>query len=173
MKTLICPVCSIEHEKPNGEYNRAIKTTGNIYCSKYCSGVARRGNKTIEQKKEEKRIYDEKYRIKNYEILKTKKQEYFKKTYDPIEAAKYRKERMPKHVEYCRQPKYKVYKKKYDKQFLAKKKYGEFYEAAIIVNEIDTITDARETFREKKKYLKSTTTKKRKNEQRNTKCNQP
>lgn len=156
-----------------GEYNRAMNAKGNIYCSKYCSGVARKGNKSIEQKKAEKKAYDEKYRREKQSIIKERKKEYFKKTYDPVKAAIDRKKKMPKHVEYCRQPKYKAYKKQYDRTYRAKLIYGEFYEAAIIVNEIDTITDSRETFREKKKYLKSTSTKKRQNEQRNTQCNQP
>jgi hypothetical protein len=39
---------------------------------------------------------------------------------------------MPQHVEYCRRPEYRAQKKAYDKEHLAKRKYGEFWEAAIL-----------------------------------------
>lgn len=78
--------------------------------------------------KRQKAIYDRKYRKKNAAHLKAIKAAYFRATYDPKEAAIKRKERMPYHVEYCRQKKYKVYKKVYDRKRRAEK-YGPFAEA--------------------------------------------
>ena len=72
--------------------------------------------------------YDREYRKKNHDLLKKKKHEYFKRTYDPVKAAVERKKNMPRHLEYCRQPKYKAYKRNYDKEYRSEE-YGEFGEA--------------------------------------------
>ena len=72
--------------------------------------------------------YDRKYRKKNRARLKAEKAAYFQRTYDPVKAAKERKKKMPAHVEYCRQPWYKAWKKKYDKQ-RRESKFGPFAEA--------------------------------------------
>lgn len=92
---------------------------------------------TFEQKKEIKRLYDIEYRKKNRELLKAKKAAWFQRDYDPVAAAVKRKKRMPLHVEYCRQPEYKKWKKKYDKEYRAKKMFGEFWQAFLIVMEIN------------------------------------
>ena len=78
--------------------------------------------------KKEKAAYDREYRKKNLAWIKAKKADYFQRTYDPVKAAKERKKRMPEHVEYCRQPKYRAYKRKYDRKRRASK-FGEFAEA--------------------------------------------
>ena len=78
--------------------------------------------------KEAKAAYDRTYRKKNRARMKAQKAAYHKRTYDPVKAAKERKKRMPHHVEYCRQPKYKAYKRGYDRQRRANM-FGEFAEA--------------------------------------------
>jgi hypothetical protein len=78
--------------------------------------------------KAEKAAYDREYRKKNLALLKVKKADWFKKTYDPVKAAKERKKRMPYHVEYCRQDWYKAWKKEYDKKRRASQ-FGQFNEA--------------------------------------------
>lgn len=78
--------------------------------------------------KAEKAAYDREYRKKNAARLKEQKAAYFKRTYDPVEAAIKRKKRMPYHVEYCRQPEYKAWKKAYDRK-RRKGKFGPFAEA--------------------------------------------
>ena len=85
--------------------------------------------------KEAKAAYDREYRRKNRARLKAEKAAYFQRTYDPVKAAKERKKKMPKHVEYCRQPEYKAWKKKYDKHRRSKK-YGEFAEAHQLLVEL-------------------------------------
>ncbi len=78
--------------------------------------------------KEAKAEYDRKYRKKNRARIKARQAAYFQSTYDPVKAAKERQKKMPEHVEYCRRPEYKTWKKKYDRQHRLSK-YGEFAEA--------------------------------------------
>lgn len=78
--------------------------------------------------KAKKAAYDREYRKNNYDRIKANHAAYFRQTYDPVKAAKERKKRMPQHVEYCRRPKYRAYKKEYDRQRRASR-FGEFAEA--------------------------------------------
>lgn len=78
--------------------------------------------------KKAKAAYDSKYRKKNKKLIRARKAAYFQKTYDPVKAAKERKKRMPQHVLYCRQPRYRAYKRGYDKARRAAK-FGPFAEA--------------------------------------------
>ena len=87
--------------------------------------------------KEEKRLYDIEYRKRNKDILRAKKAAWFQRTYDPVEAAKKRKARMPYHVEYCRQPEYKRWKRAYDMAYRARRQFGEFWESAIILQDLE------------------------------------
>jgi hypothetical protein len=95
--------------------------------------------KTKEEKKLEKREYDKLYRAKNKERLRKEKAEWFKKDYAENQE-KYktcRKEKYSKHLEYLSTPEYKAYKKTYDEKYRVKKKYGEFWESAIILKNIE------------------------------------
>lgn len=170
-----CQYCGEVLNKSPGEINRANKSGLNLYCNRTCAGLNRRVEKDIEQKKKEKAEYDKQYWYNNKEVKRKKAKEYHLKNRDRILAKQraYNKTRYAEHLKYLQRPEYKEYKKEYDRKYLAKKSYGEFYEVALIVNQIDMITDSRESFREKKKYLKSTSTKKRQNGKRNIKCNQP
>lgn len=129
---ILCPACGKKSWRENGAINRARKQGVPIYCNRKCSGMARRKEhpKTPRNPnfKAMKAEYDREYRKKNREALRKKKHDYFKRTYDPAKAAVKRKQRMPYHVEYCRQPKYKAYKRNYDTEYMAKE-YGEFGEA--------------------------------------------
>lgn len=138
MKRFVCPECKCNTEKPNGQYNRAVRAGLPIYCGKKCAGIARRKNKTREQRKEEKRIYDMAYRAKNKEMLKVKKSTYYKLNHNPEKEAEYRKANMARHIEYCRRPEYKEWKQQYDRRFRAKKLYGEFWESSLVLNDIET-----------------------------------
>lgn len=137
MPQVDCAYCNAVTKKLTGEINRAKKKGAPIYCNKICAGFGRRHNKTKTQLKGEKRIYDMEFRRKNKEILRIKKKEYFQKTYDPEKAAIERKSNMPRHVEYCRQPKYREYKKEYDAKYRAKNDYGEFWEAFFALREVE------------------------------------
>lgn len=141
--TVTCAYCGVLSAKEAGGVNRAKRQGAPLYCNRTCAGMARRSNKSKEQKKLEKRLYDMEYRKQHHESLKKKKAAWFKATYDPADAAIKRKERMPRHVEYCRQPKYKQWKQQYDKTHRAKKCYGEFWESAILLNQIEQEVVAR------------------------------
>lgn len=132
-----CAGCSKIGKQEAGAVNRARRSGRPLYCSRGCAGKARRITKSKAQRVEEKRIYDMKYRAKNREMLKAKKANYFQRTYDPVSAAIERKKKMPRHVEYCRRPEYRAWKAKYDKQYLARKNYGPFAEAAILTLDLN------------------------------------
>lgn len=136
MANELCAYCGQPHGKSTGAINRAAAIGAPLYCNRTCYGLAHRKGKTPEQKKEEKRLYDLNYRATS-PTLKARRSAYHKKTYDPVVAAEKRKERMPQHVEYCRRPEYKAWKREYDRQYLARKQYGDFGEAAIILSQIE------------------------------------
>ena len=124
---LRCHHCNKPITKSTGEINRAAKVGMNLYCNHRCVGQAKRTTKA--EKVELKRLYDEAYRAKNRAALKVKKRAYFKRTYDPAKAAIERKKTMPRHVEYCRRPEYRVKKQAYDEK-RRDSEYGAFAEAA-------------------------------------------
>lgn len=132
-----CAHCGRTCEKAAGHVNRARDAGLNLYCDRRCSGLGRRTGKTAAQKKEEKRLYDLEYRAKNLELILERKREYHQRTYDPSKAAELRKKRMPLHVEYCRQPKYKRWKQGYDRKYRAKKYFGPFAEAAMLLSDLN------------------------------------
>jgi hypothetical protein len=93
-----------------------------------------------------KRDYDLQYRAKNAEVLRKKKADYYQRTKDPERERKIRKARMHLHIQYCRQPRYKAYKRDYDRKHLAKVKFGPFAEAALVLREIEDELDRRMTW---------------------------
>lgn len=131
-----CAHCGVETSRSPGHVNRAIALGNNLYCGKECSAIGRRKNKSVEQKKLDKAEYDRRYRIDNASALKIKKAAYHKRTYDPVMASVKRKKRMPAHVEYCRRPEYKKWKREYDRQYRASE-YGVFGEAYLILVELN------------------------------------
>lgn len=145
--SIICSQCGLPFESDNGRINRAKKNNAPLYCGRTCAGLSRRLNNppTKAEKKEAKRLYDAQRRIEKAEEIKVKKRDYFKRTYNPTIAAAKRKERMPKHVEYCRRPEYKVWKRNYDRRYLAEKKFGEFAKAALLLQDIEREIDERAT----------------------------
>jgi hypothetical protein len=138
----ICPVCDNVFSKYIGHVNRSEKNGLKLYCNRICAGIGRRTS--LQDKREIKRIYDLKRRDTHAVYLKKSHAEYHKRTYDPIKAAEERKIKMPKHIEYCRQPEYRKWKKVYDKKYTAKKNYGEFSDAAIILCEIEILLESKQ-----------------------------
>jgi hypothetical protein len=133
----LCTHCGKEGDKPAGTVNRAKNAGLNLYCNRICAGLGRRKTpKTEDQRKADKAAYDAEYRLKNLVKRKAQKAEYHKLTYDPEKAAIERKAKMPKHVEYCRRPEYRAWKRRYDKEYLAKKEFGEFWESAMLILDI-------------------------------------
>lgn len=143
MTIVNCSYCDKEVNKPAGDVNRSKKIGAPLFCDKKCSGLGRRLNKTKAQLIEDKRLYDLEYRNKNKAMLKAKKAEAFKRNYDPVKAAVKRKERAHLHVEYCRRPEYRAWKKKYDRVHRAKKDYGDLWEIQILAMEIQDEVESR------------------------------
>lgn len=137
-----CPNCKKPINKPIGEINRARKSGRPIYCNRKCAGLGRRKNKTQVQKKEEKRHYDIKYRATSL-TLKARKAAYYQRTRNPEKERERRKARMHLHVKYCQQPFYREWKKKYDRQYRCKQEFGEFWESASILLDLEGEIDER------------------------------
>lgn len=142
----VCAHCSkpVTGQAP-GAINRARKLGARIFCDRTCAGLARRAGKTKAQKVAEKKLYDAQYRQRDPAALKARKAAYFQQTYDPAKAAVERKARMAQHIEYCRQPAYKAWKRAYDKQYNAKRDFGPFWEAALLLLQIEDEVESRMT----------------------------
>lgn len=137
----VCAYCKKEADKPTGEVNRALRKGLPLHCNRTCAGLGRRDTRTLQEKREAKRIYDTEYRSKNKEMLKAKKAKFYKETMTPEKRKRereYRKATMARHVEYCRRPEYKQYKRTYDRVFRAKKYYGDFWECFLLTQDIDS-----------------------------------
>ncbi len=113
-----------------------------MFCDRKCAGLGRRKGKTKEQRVAEKAEYDRRYREANLAEIKAKKAARFRATYDPEKAAIERNARMPWHVEYCRRPEYKQWKKQYDFDYRARE-FGEFSEAYKFLIQIENEIDNR------------------------------
>ena len=132
-----CAWCCKSFPKAVGAYNRAMKIKSPLYCSQKCSGLARRKNKSVKEKKRLKADYDRNRRTEKSDELKSKKKAAYA-IWGPIhreEERQKRKEGMPKHVEYCRQPEYKKKKKDYDRKVRVAE-YGEFAESYELLEEL-------------------------------------
>lgn len=127
-----CAHCSAWIEKEVGAVNRAAKSGLSVYCDRECAGLARRRWKSEAQRKLEKQAYDARRRIELADEIKASKAAYHKRTYDPVAAAVQRQKRMPSHVEYCRRPEYREWKREYDQKYRASKEYGEFAECFLL-----------------------------------------
>ena len=116
---MICPQCTAQFEARTGHANRAAKTGAPLYCGRTCAGLARRlpAPKSVEQKKAEKAAYDRKYRQRDPEARKAERAAYYQRTRDPEKERELRKAKMPQHVEYCRRPEYRAYKREYECDF--------------------------------------------------------
>lgn len=140
-----CPCCKQAVMLIVGKVNRAKKEGYKIFCSRACSSEARRLHKGDEQKKLEKRLYDMEYRTKNNSMLRAKKAQDFqnrsqaRRDYE----VEYRKKNMKYHVEYCRDEDYRAWKKEYDRQYRAKNLHGEFWEAYLLLLDIDNAVNTR------------------------------
>lgn len=140
MVTIVCAQCGHDVEKRACDVARA---KGAMFCNKTCAGLYHRKGLSTEQIKENKRLYDIEYRRINFETRKVQKAAYFKANYNPEQAAIERKKTMARHVEYCRQPAYRAKKKVYDRQYRAKSRFGEFWEAYLMLLDVENEVDSR------------------------------
>lgn len=132
-----CAHCGKVAEKAVGAVNRARKVGLALYCNRTCAGLARRQPpKSVEQRKAEKSAYDANRRLVLADRSKAEKAAYHKRTYDPAKQRAYNQSRMPHHIEYCRRPEYREWKREYDRKYRASKEYGEFAECFLLVMDI-------------------------------------
>ena len=130
-----CAQCRRTFQKSVGAYNRAMKINSPLYCSQKCCGLARK--MPVEEKKRLKAEYDKKRRTEKAEELKAQKKAAYA-LWGPLHRDKereIRKKNMPKHIEYCRQPEYKEWKKKYDRK-LRLSEYGEYAECYELLEQL-------------------------------------
>lgn len=146
---ITCPQChGIVDMQPN-YVNRAKKNGLRLFCGRKCSGLARRKHVPIAEKKRRKKEYDVLYRAANLREIKRKKAAYYQRPRDPEREREVRAQRMHLHVEYCRRPEYRQYKHRYDLQYRAKKLFGPFAEAALILRDVELEIDRRMTWVER------------------------
>lgn len=151
-----CDHCGKSIEKLKGHYNRARRSGYGVYCDRVCSGLARRHNQTPEERKAIKAAYDREYRKKHPEKA------IYQRKYNQSEAGRAMQKRNREkfkqaHLEYCRTEEYRKWKQEYDEKYHAKKKFGEFWEAAITLKKIEEIVlpDKYEIRKQKGTYNKS------------------
>lgn len=143
--TLTCPHCRLLFFATAARVNRALKIGAPLYCGIKCAGAARRVEKTVTERKDAKRLYDAHRRAEKADEIRAAKREYHRRTYDPTKAALERKKRAPFHAEYCRSPEYRAYKREYDRHHRAQKLFGEFGEAAMLLQDVEHEIDQRAT----------------------------
>ena len=138
-----CPNCGTIRNIRLAYLTRANKIGSPLYCTRACAGLARRSNKTKEEKVREKAEYDKQYRYYHKEGIKQKKAAAFKKDYaeNPEKYKAVRQARYPEHLKYLQSAEYKEWKRKYDESYHAKRRYGDFAESFIILKEIIKIND--------------------------------
>lgn len=167
MVNFICNYCGKTSKRRDAYLKVAAKKGAPVFCDKKCAGLGRRTNETPEEKKAIKYWYDQFLNVSmtedEKELEELQRMVYFQWEYarNPEKHRKRRQERMAAHVEYCRQPEYKVYKQIYDEQYRAKKDYGEYWEAAIVLKNLESIIPHRLADKENKLHNKSITKKKR------------
>jgi hypothetical protein len=142
LSAFTCAQCGSVAEQQSGAINRARSKGAPLYCDRACAGLARRKPpRTADERKAEKRAYDQQYRTANRDILKAKKHAAYVASYDPEQAREYRKTRMQWHVEYCRRrmadPEYRKAKRKYDQNYRAIRTYGPAAECFVALIQLE------------------------------------
>lgn len=134
---ITCSHCGLVVDKPTGAVNRARNAGLPVYCNKACFGLAHRVERTIEEKKKIKSDYDSKYRKRD--AIKEKKRLWNKTPAGRAWQKRNRDQQKDRHLAYCQTAEYRKWKHEYDQKHCARKNYGEFWEAAIILNQIEKI----------------------------------
>lgn len=128
-----CTHCGKDVEKSTGHYNRSVKLGLRFYCDRKCRGQFKQTS--VEQKKAVKAAYDRNYR--NTEKRKATAKAYNESPAGRAMQKRQREKKKQYHNEYCRQADYVAWKKQYDQVHKAKKHYGEFWECAILTEQIN------------------------------------
>lgn len=142
-----CPQCQSEFFPIAGRANRAMAIGAPLYCGRACAGLARRTPKLPEaEQKAAKSEYDKKRLAAKREEINAKKRDHYYANRGKIleKQTVYRAKHMDRHVEYCRSPEYKAWKREYDKarRFEA---FGPFAGAAMVLDELEKEISTRAT----------------------------
>lgn len=149
---LVCCYCDKPFKvKENniGQRKKSIRLGLPIYCGRKCAGLGRRTNETKDEKIAHKQWYDLFIRASmtddERDLDSLLNAVWFDYDYNknPEKYKQWRQKKMPKHVEYCRTPEYKKWKKSYDENYRAQKEFGEFAESAVVLKEIEKIIDSK------------------------------
>jgi hypothetical protein len=141
---IICAHCGAEAYKLSGGVNRARRAGSPLYCSRACAGLAHRVIRTTAEAAALKADYDRRRRAELGEALLAEKRAAYRDRLarDPegLRAAqkKNRDQRKGAHVEYCRRPEYRAWKKSYDRQHRAVKFFGPFADAFLALQDLET-----------------------------------
>lgn len=135
----ICSHCGKEGDKATGHINRANKLGMKLFCSRVCFGLDRRVERTEDEKKRIKYEYDKKRREELKDEIQKRQKAYNESPAGRAMQKRHRDKRKKQHAEYIKSERYRKWKKEYDKKYVAKSNYGDFWEASIILNEIETI----------------------------------
>lgn len=139
---IICDHCGVTAYKEAGGVNRSRGKGAPIFCSKECSGAHRRIERSTDEKKALKAEYDRKRRAELGDAYREEKRQarlrLLAKNPQLVRAREkaHRDARKQQHVEYCRRPEYRKWKAQYDQKYCARKGFGDFGEAAIILNQL-------------------------------------
>ena len=149
-----CPHCKEPFQPKTGAANRADKLGVPIYCSRACSGLARRVSRTPEEKAAAKAEYDRKRREALGDRLRAEKRAAYYANHDAnlAKQAELRKREgeYEKHLEYLRTPEYRAKKKQYDEE-LRKAEYGEFAETWRLLLDLEKEIRSRQSSYERRK----------------------
>ncbi len=148
-----CGHCNALLFKPVRDVNRAEKHSAPLFCNKACFGLAHRDPNppTAEQRRIAKAEYDRQRRADLGEELRAQKRAARLRLLAENPALVRQREKAnrdanrDRHAEYCRTPEYREWKAQYDRQYLAKKQYGPFAEAALTLRALEEEITCRAT----------------------------
>jgi len=106
------------------------------FCSQKHFGLSYRTGKSKKQLKEEKQLYDVEYRRINKKHIKATHKTYNESPNGRAMQKRNRDKFKNYHLEYCRTPEYRRWKKASDEIYRAKKFFGEWWECMILVKKI-------------------------------------
>lgn len=89
------------------------------------------------EKKQKKKLYDARRRIEKSELIKAQKAKFCKTPAGRAMQKRNREKTKDYHLEYCRSPEYKNWKRSYDRVHRAKFYHGQFWECMLLIDEIE------------------------------------
>lgn len=145
---IACARCGRQKVKRTGCVNRARAAGSKLYCGRRCSGMARRIERSIADKKSAKAAYDRGYRARDPQRRRADKAAYYQRTRDPVKERARRQARLQEHrayiTAYNADPANKAAKAEYDRDFRAAE-YGEFAEAHKLLVQLEREIRSRAT----------------------------